>query len=290
MSARSISLLAAASAAILGTAGAAAACDIRPGTLKTTPAIYDPFAASPPHAEASLGLDLADGKPCDVTVRLLDRRLQPLEQVTVGGPNPAIFNVEGSGAFAPGTIVVHMDPARTHAELVWRFRVGHDAVLSPGRYDIPLVAGVRPEGAISEDLAYGTFTVTVPARAQVNIAGASGRFGASHASVIDFGPLTSGAHRRAFVQVRANTGIFAQISSKNHGVLQNDTWPGASPISYSMSLDGIPVDLSLKATEALNPPPTIDGLSLPMDLTIGSVEGKMAGIYSDVITIEVSSR
>ncbi len=290
MLARSISLLTAISAAAFGFWSSAQACEVRPGALKTTTTVYDPFAASGLHAQAEMALDLIDGKACDVTVRLLDGRLQPIEQIAVGGPNPALFTVETPGAFTPDTLVLHLDPARPHATVVWTFKPGQDAVLHPGRYDVPLAVGIRPDTATSDTYVYGTFTVSVPARAQVNIAGASGRFGSSHASAIDFGQLTTGAHRRAFVQIRANTGVFAQISSKNHGVLRNEAWPDASPISYSLVLNGIPINLNLKATESLDPPATIDGLSLPMDITIGSVEGKFAGTYSDVITIEVSPR
>jgi len=293
MLARSIlqQILAASSAATLLMTSPAWACDVRTTPLATTPIVYDPFAMAPVRGSAQLDVELVDGEACNVELDLLDGNLHPLQNLSVGGPEPAIFAIRNADSADPVHVVVQLSPNQRRRTVRWDFTPARDAVLAPGYYQAAIAVGVRAQPSVaSANYVSGLLNVTVPARAQVNIAGSSGGFGSSHVSVIDFGKLRSGAQRRVFLQIRANSGVVAQISSRNHGVLRNQTWPDATPIAYSLALNGASIDLAAPAAVPLAPPPTIDGLSLPLDLMIGSVEGKMAGQYSDIITVDVSPR
>ena len=63
---------------------------------------------------------------------------------------------------------------------------------------------------------------------------------------------------------------------------------GAPSIPYAVDLDGQPVDLTTVWSRIVDPPRNLQGLSLPMSLTLGEVAGRVAGRYADLITIDVS--
>ncbi len=274
---------------------AAQACNVRLGALSITPVSYDPFAFAPVSTHAEVALDLEGDDACAVTLRLVDASLAHIDTVSLGQPGAVIFAVKPSDAGGvsvdpvASTATVSLSHDNRHAVVRWDFTLVQDSVLAPGTYVAPLTVTARPDGASGDLMTKGALTLTTLPRAQVNIAGASGAFGQSRLPLLDFGTLTTGETRRAFVQVRANSPVTVQISSKNHGVMANDDAPTADPIPYDLRLDGQSVDLSGVARRAVDPPLTVDGVSLPMDITIGNVDGKMAGRYSDVITIDVSS-
>ena len=60
-------------------------------------------------------------------------------------------------------------------------------------------------------------------------------------------------------------------------------------IAYSAQLSEAPVDLTKHWEWKFEPPRSLAGTSLPLDLTIGTVAAERAGIYSDVLTIELSA-
>jgi DNA-binding response OmpR family regulator len=60
-------------------------------------------------------------------------------------------------------------------------------------------------------------------------------------------------------------------------------------IAYTAQLSEAPVDLTKHWEWKFEPPRSLAGTSLPLDLTIGTVAAERAGIYSDVLTIELSA-
>lgn len=129
----------------------------------------------------------------------------------------------------------------------------------------------------------------IEARAQLNIAGTSGSFGAFELDEIDFGALTTGATRNAVVQVRATRPVAITVSSENLGQLKHETLPAATSVPYALQLDGASVNLTagvyaLARTPALN----LNGTNYPMTVTITDTAGRAAGAYKDRITITVS--
>ena len=272
----------------------AQACSFRAGPLSVAPLSYDPFAFKPVSARAEMILHLEEGTDCPVSVRLLDDSQAPLNRIEIGSTDKAIFDIrpieQGTAHLDPGTKGFEAVLNRDTPELTlrWDFVLTQDAVLPPGDYTQVLIVAVN-SGPISPALqTRGAFLVRALSRAQVNIAGASGTFGSSALDVIDFGTLITGKQRRAFVQIRANSAVNITISSKNRGVMRNESFSDAAPIPYSMVLDERPVSLDSVTQIPFSPPSTVDGISLPMDLTVDDADNKMAGRYSDIITIDVS--
>lgn len=135
-----------------------------------------------------------------------------------------------------------------------------------------------------------TAGAVVEARAQVNIAGASGSFGSPFAlDRIDFGTLSTGASKNAIVQVRATSPVSITVTSLNHGRLKHKVLATDLGVPYALQLDGAPVELS-GTSSSLNrsPPVSLDGINYPMNLQIGDVTGRPAGEYQDTLTINVA--
>ncbi len=128
----------------------------------------------------------------------------------------------------------------------------------------------------------------IEARAQLNIAGTSGSFGAFELDEIDFGALATGSTRNAVVQVRATRPVAITLSSENNGQLKHESLPAATGVPYALQLDGTGVDLTaglwlMGRTPALN----LNGTNYPMTVTIVDTAGRAAGAYKDRLTITV---
>ena len=107
---------------------------------------------------------------------------------------------------------------------------------------------------------------------------------------VDFGEIASNANRRVFLQVRANTTARLSIDSANSGrLLREGGGSDEVGVTYSAQLSQSPVDLTKHWEWIFEPPRSLAGTSLPLDLTIGTVAAERAGIYSDVLTIELSA-
>jgi len=132
--------------------------------------------------------------------------------------------------------------------------------------------------------------VWVEPRAQVNIAGASGSFDAGvRRASLDFGTLTTGVERRAFIQVRANGSARINISSANRGNLRQDGT--AQGIPYLLTIDGTPIALDRgQSSLSRRPAKTLDGTAYEMIATVPRVPDIFAGQYSDIVTIDVEAR
>ena len=73
-------------------------------------------------------------------------------------------------------------------------------------------------------------------------------------------------------------------------------WPSGAAtyaddaIDYLATLSGVRLELGAPATFPVSPPLDVTGVALPLKIAIGDVGGRQAGTYSDVITIDISSR
>jgi Spore Coat Protein U domain len=180
--------------------------------------------------------------------------------------------------------------------LVVRMAAGQFA--STGTYsdvlDITLVDAARDNEPITADQGMVNrlsvpVTVTVPSKAQVNIAGSAGSFGTFALTTLDFGELQQGTARNAFVQVRATTSMRVSVTSANGGALERLGTTYRARVAYALTLGG--TDLPLAAgTQSLrvDQPATVDGESLPLLVTLtGATESLPAGTYQDVLTVDV---
>ena len=79
------------------------------------------------------------------------------------------------------------------------------------------------------------------------------------------------------------------MKSEHGGVMRHlDMGEKGTVIAYAVELNGVPVDLSEPWTGPVDPPRTLEGVSLPMDFTLGEVVGQMSGKYEDLITIDIT--
>lgn len=179
------------------------------------------------------------------------------------------------------------------AEIKVRLRIPAGLVSPAGNYEDTLrlrlfdVSGASPVPLGPERNVPAS--ARIQARAQLNIAGTAGKFGAPfELDEIDFGDMTTGATRDAVVQVRATSQVAITLSSRNLGVLKHTSLPGTAGVPYSLTVDGTPVDLAGSSAPILRTPDlTLDGNSYPMRVTIGNTTGRAAGNYKDRITISV---
>lgn len=166
------------------------------------------------------------------------------------------------------------------------------SVIAPGPYASEIAFDVLEEGGQRIADRKIAFVATVTPRAQMTISGVSAparsRIGQAPPS-LDFGVLETGETRSVSVNVWANTAVRVTLSSQNHGVLKAEVSDSAPGIAYSVTFDGLPVNLSSITTVDRAPPMTKSGANYPLAVTIGQVEGRYAGRYSDIITVTIDN-
>ncbi|MFO0474319.1 MAG: hypothetical protein ACK52K_04095 [Alphaproteobacteria bacterium] len=278
---------------------AVAACDAEIKSIDTVPTIdYEPFANRQKREDFEVEIRNKGDEPCRVALAI------------AGGTTGAQrFYVNGSDKLAYEVLtrdgVPYPNDIGTPAG-VRRLDGGDDEDTSiKVRLRIP--AGlVSPAGTYTDELRLRLFDVsgatpvplgperTVPAaariqaRAQLNIAGTSGKFGAFELDEIDFGDMTTGAKRNAVVQVRATRPVAITLSSRNLGVLKHTELKGTAGVPYSLTVAGVLVNLAGSSAPIQRTPElSLDGTSYPMTVTIGDTTGRAAGNYKDRITISV---
>ncbi len=283
------------SAAFAWTAATAVlACDL---TLETPEAVridYNPFAIGPSSGAVDFRFRNRSDTPCDLRLRLIDDFDAPLAGVVLGGVGVEFRPREASGLLQrdaePGTFLLRV-PGDDEAQAELDAAVVQNAVVEAGEHAADLHLLVEDaEGRMLLPRTPLRLILTSTPRAQVNIAGSAGAFGSGlTVEVIDFGLAATGVTRRAYVQVRANTQSTLTIRSENRGVMRHEELgETGTVVPYSLELDGTPVDLTELWARRINPPRTLEGVSLPMDFTLGEVTGQMSGRYEDLITIDVT--
>lgn len=133
----------------------------------------------------------------------------------------------------------------------------------------------------------------VPARAQLNVAGADSQvFGANPAGAVDFGDLKAGATRQVFVQVRATSPVLLRLASAQGGQLRHSTFGDrVIGVPYSATLSGSPLALANGPVQLpRNPAAGYGAESYPLRFVITDAEGRVGGVYRDVVTISVEPR
>jgi len=137
-------------------------------------------------------------------------------------------------------------------------------------------------------------TLSVKAKAQINIAGSSGSFGSGGTvDKVDFGDLETGESRTVYVQLLSNADVNVSFSSENGLKLLHTVAPDRTPIAYTAIFNGSSLPLTspgaiYKVSKAADT--SLMGSSLPMTLTVGAVGDNIAGLYQDIITIDVDTQ
>jgi hypothetical protein len=123
---------------------------------------------------------------------------------------------------------------------------------------------------------------TVPPIFEINVAGSGSR------STVQFASLEAGQKASVVLQTRTNGDYRIVFRSLNSGLLTLAGRSGpASAIAYAAAVDGHPV--------ALTAPVALSYASEPgegtrrLTVTVGDTSGKLAGTYTDVITVSILS-
>lgn len=281
----------------LVTSGARACDAVLVAGSSTMQLEYDPFAFARTVGRLTFTIENHESDACDVDIVLLDATRTSVDEATVGDTGVRVVFSAGAGEAAlvptatPGVWRVKVEPGRT--ALTIEGVVRQDAVATAGEHSVDLNLEVRDVGTLATHVAALPVRVLLDAvpRAQMNIVGAAGTFGeGTPISQIDFGVLESDARRRVFLQVRANSSARLTIDSANQGrLLREDSPEQEKGIPYAAQLVDEPIDLTRHWERVIDPPRSIAGTSMPLDLIIGAVGAHAAGTYSDMLTIKISA-
>jgi hypothetical protein len=259
---------------------------------------YDPFTFGKTVARAAFEIENRDATACEVDLLIVDAKHMAVSETVIdasgvvasfaviAGDVPAIANTQ------PGIWRIRLDPNK-RAKMFIDSLVTQDAIATAGMHVSELTVEVRDPGAPATRSAPMPLHVAlaVKPRAQMNIVGAAGTFGTGvSVSQVDFGTLASKLTRRVFLQVRANTSARLTIDSAHLGRLMREGGgDGEEGIAYAAELAGASVDLRQHYEQKIDPPHSLEGESLPLDLSLGDVGPNIAGQYSDVLTLVLSA-
>ena len=278
---------------------AAAACDaVMVPASSLLRLDYDPFAFA--RTVSRLTFEVANHGPdaCDTDLVLLDANRTAVAQTDIGDTGVVLaYSAEAGDAVlsptaVPGTWRLRVEPGQP-TKVSIEAVVRQDAVASAGEHSVALTLELRDAGEIATHVAALPVSVVlaVAPRAQMNIVGAAATFGeGTPIARIDFGVLESNESRRVFLQVRANGKARLTIESAHRGrLLLADGPEQETGIAYSARFIDEPVDLSHRWERIIEPPHSISGASLPLDLLLGDVGRHASGTYSDMLTLELSA-
>jgi len=138
-----------------------------------------------------------------------------------------------------------------------------------------------------------TYQYTIPSNVAISIVGSNQSFDPYDTSEnLNFNTLIQGDAKNFDIVVQSNSGYILKAESQNNGKLKHTQVN--STISYVFKANGGAVNL----TNSSSNPQTIssgvgaypnDGFRVPIQIEIGSINNKIAGNYSDQITITVTT-
>jgi len=284
-------------AGLISAAPAAQAADCNLQITQPPPAVridYDPFVPATAPARMVFRIRNPAGEACEADLAIVDTPGVAIVRQSVGMTGLGLEIRPDAGVTrATEPSVFHVAaPAGETLEATFDVAVIEDAVVQAGHYLQPLTLELRqPGSAVAYDRVPVVIDVTALPRAQMNLSGSRGAFGSgTSVSVVDFGDAETGKARQIFVQTRTNSAARLTFTSANRGRLAlQEADAGAAVLDYSVDFEGSRLDLSQVATRDVDPPRTYAGQSYDLVLTLGDVRGARAGLYSDELTIEIST-
>lgn len=255
---------------------------------------YDPFVPATAPARMVFRIRNPTGEACEADLAIVDTPGLAVVRQSVGLTGLGLeIRPDAGVSRATEASLFHVSvPAAETLEATFDVAVIEDAVVQAGHYVQPLTLELRqPGSAVAYDRAPIVIDVTALPRAQLNLSGSRGAFGSgTSVSVVDFGDAETGKTRQLFVQTRTNSAARLTFTSANRGKLAlqgGGSETGA--LDYAVTFEGSRLDLAQVATRDVDPPRTYAGQSYDLVLTLGEVRGARAGLYSDELTIEIST-
>lgn len=169
----------------------------------------------------------------------------------------------------------------------FQFAADEDGLVADGLYSqrVMLVAEKKGRGDLLASRAF-TLGVNVLPSAVLGLSGQYRRDGGQ--ALVDLGELSEGVAQVPLQVTVASTRAYRlEFTSKNNGLLKmaNADWS----VPYQLMIGESTLSLASAANYAsAGADPTRD--ALPMRFVIGSVAGKRAGVYSDLITVSIAPR
>lgn len=257
---------------------------------------YDPFDAVDFRQRQSITVRNTGSEPCDFAIGF---RRQPVEgQLALflkyrleDAAGTQLLSEQKPSGGAPHLVVRDVGAYQT-ASAQYYLVLPRGQFAYPGRYsddDVELHLQNRsPSGVIGEDEEDSkALLISQNVRASVNVSIAGGGL----STTLSFGSMSRGQERSIAIQTTANYAYSLLLRSENNSVMRLDPEiPGQSwAVPYSLRINSQPVPIS---TAAVIPKlPSLLNLGRETHLLtfrIEDVTNKRAGIYRDVITLEVS--
>ena len=256
---------------------------------------YDPFLVGAAPTGLTFQLLNQTDTTCKIDLAITNSSREPVFDLPLADLG-LVLNIGSSAAEPQGTqktglYEVILEAGQTK-DISFDLSVTTNAVVPAGRYVYSLfLAWVQPGDKIATVITPFQLTLNAVPRAQMNLSGASGNFGTGPTvSIVDFGTAETGKVQGLFIQARTNAPSRLTFRSANHGrmVLDGDE-SRANSLPYRIIFDGDALDLETTAIRPIEPPPNYSGISYPLVLQLGDVNGRRAGHYSDELTIEITT-
>ncbi|MBO9623976.1 MAG: hypothetical protein J7500_14800 [Sphingomonas sp.] len=258
---------------------------------------YDPFASNPPIATYDVIFNNEGGAACTFDpVFTIDHEAfglardghvgrvayTLLDEFSNSNATPTSGRTLGRATQRPVVVQPH-----TQQVVRFQFSVDEDGLIGDGLYSqhVTLVAEQQGRGDLlaSRSLVLG---VNVLPSAVLGLSGQYRRSGGQ--ALVDLGELSEGVAAVPLQLRVASTRAYSlNFVSKNNGTLKMADAGWSIPYQLMVGEETLSLTSPASYTSA-GATPTTD--ALPMRFAIGSVAGKRAGLYSDLITVSIAPR
>lgn len=170
------------------------------------------------------------------------------------------------------------------AEVTYQLRIPRGQLAAPGRYTDEVELRVyEVNGKDLLALRVLILEAEVSSVVSLNLVGAD--VSSPYSYTMDFGTLESGERRSIGIEARSNGRYRLEVRSREGGVLRLappfDDWT----VDYAASIAGQAVNFP--ASLGSFSPTAASGAVLPLQVVIGDVARKRAGVYRDEITVSI---
>ena len=138
-------------------------------------------------------------------------------------------------------------------------------------------------------------SILVPKIIRISLVGTGQSFRESDTTEsLDFGTLEQGKSKSFDLKVVTNAGFQVRFSSQNNGVLKQGVGGADTTVPYTLKVNSVTRDLSgsqgspVVVAEGTGQS-SLDGKTNQVSVTIGDVENKVAGEYSDIILVTATT-
>mgnify|MGYP006268072175 CR=1 FL=1 len=277
---------------------ALATCDPSVSTSGSSLAVnYNPFETNPTDALLKVNISNAGSSPCVLELNIVpdsgrNRLTGPGGAIRFSVVNADDWRISRRGQVSASLrTTLPAGPVSRTFDLPFRIKEGQ--IKGPGTYSealrIELKERNKPgRSALLSDSV--DFSAVINARVDAFLSFSRGAFGTGQSvNVFDLGILQTGLKDSVYLQLRGNTAARVTVQSQNGGKLIHQDNPSLGSIDYKMRVAGRPADMNSPVTVVRSLPPLERGRSFGLTFIIGQVNAQMAGVYKDIINVDVTS-